>query len=254
MNQVLRFTKLDLRVQQATLKTTLAVAAVLVLLTWVTAPLPEMIVAVFTFAAAIVAVEPFRGDERGRLDTLYAVLPVSRALVVWGRYLTILGIQITFAATGVLLAFTAAAVKAVPMDTPPGWDDPVHRLRHQRADPRPGDTSPVPNRLRPLPAGSRSPQCWSSPHSPRSPTSQNSTSPNSRSPCRQPPGQPHYCRSPASLPWRYRRSSPPTCTPTATSEQSRRPRPGGHVGALHSAKFDRAARGSCVRSAGSCEQ
>lgn len=117
MSQVLRFSRLDFRVQQATLRTTLAIAALLALLTWVTAPLPPMIVAVFTFAAAIVAVEPFRGDERGRLDALYAVLPVSRAHVVWGRYLTMLGVQIVFVVIGVILAFAAAAIKAVPMDT-----------------------------------------------------------------------------------------------------------------------------------------
>ena len=106
MSRVLRFTQLDLRVQQATLKTTLAVGALLALLTWVTAPLPPLIVAVFTF----------RADERGRLDALYAVLPVRRAQVVGGRYLTMLGIQLLFAAIGVLLAFAAAAVKGVPMD------------------------------------------------------------------------------------------------------------------------------------------
>lgn len=116
MIQVLRFTQLDLRVQQATLRTTLAVAAVLALLAWVTTPLPPMIVAVFTFAAAIVAVEPFRSDERGRLDALYAVLPVGRANVVWGRYLTMLGTQVAFAAVGVVLAVVAAAVKALPLN------------------------------------------------------------------------------------------------------------------------------------------
>jgi hypothetical protein len=116
MSTVLRFTQLDLRVQRATLRSTLAVAALLALLTWVTAPIPPMIVAVFTFAAAIVAVEPFRSDERGRLDTLYALLPVGRAHVVWGRYLTMLGIQVAFAVVGVALALAAAAVKAMPLD------------------------------------------------------------------------------------------------------------------------------------------
>jgi len=116
MSGVLRFVRLDIRVQQATLRTTLAVAGLLAVLTWVVTPLPPMIVAIFTFAAAIVAVEPFRADERGRLDVLYAVLPVGRAEVVWGRYLTMLGVQVSFAAVGVLLAVAAAAAKAQPLD------------------------------------------------------------------------------------------------------------------------------------------
>lgn len=116
MSQVLRFTRLDLRVQLATLRATLAVAALLALMTLLLTPAPEMMVAVFTFAAAIVAVDPFRGDERGRLDVLYAVLPVARTHVVGGRYLTMLAIQIAFGAAGVLLALAAATAKSMPLD------------------------------------------------------------------------------------------------------------------------------------------
>lgn len=111
MTPTLRFAGLDLRVLQTTARSILGVSALLALLTWTTAPTPPMMVAVFLLAAGILAIEPFRADERGHLDALYATLPITRRHVVAGRYLTVLLITAACAVAGIVVGTAAAAVR-----------------------------------------------------------------------------------------------------------------------------------------------
>lgn len=115
MTAALRMTALDLRVLAAVARSMLAVAVVLAVITWITAPTPAMMVAVFLFAAAILAVDPFRSDERANLDALYATLPLSRHQVVAGRYLTTLVILAVSALTGLTLGTIAALTLGHPL-------------------------------------------------------------------------------------------------------------------------------------------
>jgi len=88
------FTRLDLsswfpRMQVAL--TLLFVVAIGVLL-----PVPGMAIMTAAIVASLMVSAPFLGDERGRLDTLYGVLPVSRSTVVIGRALAFIGVSMAF--------------------------------------------------------------------------------------------------------------------------------------------------------------
>nr|WP_300148846.1 ABC-2 transporter permease [Propionicimonas sp.] len=116
MTATLRMTMLDLRVLQAVARSLLGVSAVLAGMVWITAPTAIMMVAVFLLSAAILAVDPFRADERGHLDALYATLPLARGHVVAGRYLTALAVQVASALAGLALGLVAAAVHGDPLE------------------------------------------------------------------------------------------------------------------------------------------
>lgn len=68
-------------------------------------PVPGMAIAAAALVTSLMVSAPFLGDERGRLDTLYGVLPISRRTVVIGRTLSVL----TYYAVASLLA-TAVTV------------------------------------------------------------------------------------------------------------------------------------------------
>lgn len=71
-------------------------------------PIPGMAIAASAFVTTLIVSAPFLGDERGRLDTLYGVLPVSRRTIVAGRALAIFAYGILALATA--NAVTVAAV------------------------------------------------------------------------------------------------------------------------------------------------
>jgi hypothetical protein len=73
-------------------------------------PIPAIAVATAVAVASLSASAPFLGDERGRLDVLYATLPVSRAAVVAGRYLMLV---VLFLAVTVVAAAACAVTDAV---------------------------------------------------------------------------------------------------------------------------------------------
>jgi ABC-type transport system involved in multi-copper enzyme maturation permease subunit len=108
-------TGLDLRVLQAVAKSLIGVSVALAVMVWITAPTPVMMVAVFLLTAAILAVDPFRSDERGHLDVLYATLPLARGQVVAGRYLTALVVQAMSTLAGLALGLVAAAIHREPL-------------------------------------------------------------------------------------------------------------------------------------------
>ncbi|GAB2612343.1 ABC-2 transporter permease [Pseudactinotalea suaedae] len=68
-------------------------------------PLPAFGILAAAVLMVLLAPRTFANDERGRLDTLYATLPISRRAVVVGRYVALIALYLTLAAVG-----TAAAV------------------------------------------------------------------------------------------------------------------------------------------------
>lgn len=103
------FTRLDLsswfpRTQTAlTLLLTVAVGVLL--------PVPGMAIVASALITSLMVSAPFLGDERGHLDTLYGVLPVSRSTVVIGRSLSIIAYYLVAAALATIVTVISAVVR-----------------------------------------------------------------------------------------------------------------------------------------------
>lgn len=97
----LAFARFDLQSWLPRIQTLLPLAFIAVV--GIVLPIPGMAIAASAFVVTLIVSAPFLGDERGRLDTLYGVLPVSRRTIVVGRALAIL-------AYGVLALAVANAV------------------------------------------------------------------------------------------------------------------------------------------------
>lgn len=103
------FTRLDLSSwfpRTQTLLTLLFVAVVGVLL-----PVPGMAIMASAIVTSLMVSAPFLGDERGRLDTLYGVLPVSRSTVVIGRTLSIITYYVVAAALATVVTAISTAAR-----------------------------------------------------------------------------------------------------------------------------------------------
>lgn len=109
------FTRLDLSSwfpRPQTLLTLLFVVAVGVLL-----PVPGMAIVASTVVTSLMVSAPFLGDERGRLDTLYGALPVSRSTVVIGRTLSVLAYYVVAATLATIVTVISAAVRGDQVET-----------------------------------------------------------------------------------------------------------------------------------------
>lgn len=109
------FTRLDLSSwfpRTQTLLTLLFVAVVGVLL-----PIPGMAIMASAMVTSLMVSAPFLGDERGRLDTLYGVLPVSRSTVVIGRTLSIIAYYLAAAALATIITVITAVVRGGQIGT-----------------------------------------------------------------------------------------------------------------------------------------
>src|SRR5690606_28171814 len=95
-----------------TLLTLLFVVAVGVLL-----PVPGMAIVASTVVTSLMVSAPFLGDERGRLDTLYGALPVSRSTVVIGRTLSVLAYYVVAATLATIITVISAAVRGDQVET-----------------------------------------------------------------------------------------------------------------------------------------
>lgn len=105
----LAFTALDLRALRPYAKSillSLAVGAVAIVVP--SRSVQGVLPAMFFLAAAIGPQYPFSLDERSRLDTLFATLPLGRRAVVLGRYATMLTVALMLAALGLLVSLAAA--------------------------------------------------------------------------------------------------------------------------------------------------
>ncbi|MGP6171164.1 ABC-2 transporter permease [Microbacterium sp. A196] len=109
------FTRLDLSSWFPRTQTTLTllfVVAVGVLL-----PVPGMAIIASALVTSLMVSAPFLGDERGRLDTLYGVLPVSRSTVVIGRTVSIIAYYLVAAALATAVTVISAMVRGGQTDT-----------------------------------------------------------------------------------------------------------------------------------------
>ncbi|WP_221585982.1 ABC-2 transporter permease [Microbacterium sp. G2-8] len=109
------FTRLDLSswfLRAQTILTLALVAAVGVLL-----PVPGMAIMASAAVTSLMVSAPFLGDERGRLDALYGVLPLSRNNVVVGRTLSILVYYLVSVALAIIVTFASARVRGAPFDS-----------------------------------------------------------------------------------------------------------------------------------------
>jgi ABC-type transport system involved in multi-copper enzyme maturation permease subunit len=79
-------------------------------------PLPAFAVVGAVTVGSLIASGPFLADERGRLDTLYATLPVSRRHVVIGRYVTLVVLYLVAAVIASVVSLVAAGVRGTPFD------------------------------------------------------------------------------------------------------------------------------------------
>lgn len=82
------FTRFDLLSWMPRKQTLLPLALIAVV--GIALPVPGMAVVASAVVASMMISAPFLADERGRLETLYGVLPISRSRVVFGRTLAIL--------------------------------------------------------------------------------------------------------------------------------------------------------------------
>lgn len=82
-----------------------APALFLVLVAPIAAPWPAFAIGAAAIVMSLLASNPFAADERGRLDTLYATLPITRRGIVVARYLALMVLYVLVALLG-----TAAAI------------------------------------------------------------------------------------------------------------------------------------------------
>ncbi len=105
----LAFARFDLQSWLPRTQTLLPLAFIAVV--GIVLPVPGMAIAASAIVTMLLVSAPFLGDERGRLDTLYGVLPVSRRSIVVGRMLAILVLFVIAAAVANATTLVMAAVR-----------------------------------------------------------------------------------------------------------------------------------------------
>ncbi|WP_413320285.1 ABC-2 transporter permease [Agrococcus sp. 1P02AA] len=103
------FTRFDLRSWVPRTQTLLPLAAIVV--AGIVLPVPGMAIVAAAFIASLTVSTPFLGDERGQLDTLYGVMPVSRRTVVVGRALAVLAFTLAAFALALVVTLAVAATR-----------------------------------------------------------------------------------------------------------------------------------------------
>lgn len=90
-------------------------ALLVVLLVSVTSPWPATAIGGAAIVMSLLAANPFATDERGRLDTLYATLPISRRAVVLGRYLALVALYVVLALLGTIVSVVVPLLRREPV-------------------------------------------------------------------------------------------------------------------------------------------
>lgn len=103
------FTRFDLLSWLPRKQTLLPLAFIVVV--GIALPVPGMAVVASAVVASMMISAPFLADERGCLDTLYGVLPISRSTVVAGRALAILVYYVLASVTAVATTYAVAIVR-----------------------------------------------------------------------------------------------------------------------------------------------
>jgi hypothetical protein len=107
------FTRFDLSSSLARSQTLLALG--LVAVSGILVPVPGMAVLAAALVTSVMVSAPFLADERGRLDILYGVLPVSRRTVVIGRLLSLVVYYVAAAVLATVLTVCVALVRGQPV-------------------------------------------------------------------------------------------------------------------------------------------
>lgn len=81
----------------------------------VLAPLPALSILAAVALMVLLAPQTFAADERGRLDALYATLPISRRTVVTGRYVALVALYLALAAVATVSAVAATLAQGRPV-------------------------------------------------------------------------------------------------------------------------------------------
>ena len=79
-------------------------------------PWPTFAIGAAAIVMSLLAANPFAADERGRLDTLYATLPLSRSAVVIGRYVSLTVIYLLVVLAANILAVAVPLTKGAEID------------------------------------------------------------------------------------------------------------------------------------------
>lgn len=112
------FTLFDLRNFATTQPLRMLLPLALVVVFGATVPLSGAPIVIGALMAAVTASYYFQGDERGLLDTLYAITPISRCSVVVGRYISMLVLAAISVGLGAATAFIAAAIRHESLSWP----------------------------------------------------------------------------------------------------------------------------------------
>lgn len=110
------FTRLDLSGWFMRTQTILTLAFVAA--SGIVIPVPGMAILGAALVTSLMVSAPFLGDERGRLDTLYGVLPITRRTIVIGRVLSILVYFLIAAVVATVVTLIVALVRgqSVPIE------------------------------------------------------------------------------------------------------------------------------------------
>lgn len=109
------FARFDLRSWLPRTQTLLPLLVVLI--AGVMLPVPGMAIMAAAFVASLTVSAPFIGDEKGRLDTLYGVMPIPRGAVVRGRALAVLVYALVAAVLATVVTVVMATIRGDELAT-----------------------------------------------------------------------------------------------------------------------------------------
>ncbi len=112
---IAKFVLFDMRAFVTPLKR-VAPALLLVVVAPTIGPSPAFGIVAAAIVMSLLSSNPFAADERGRLDTLYSTLPLSRRSVVVGRYIALLVLYIVVALLGTVAALVVLLVQHETID------------------------------------------------------------------------------------------------------------------------------------------
>ena len=94
----------------------IAPALLLVLVAPAISPWPAFGIGAAAIVMSLLASNPFAADERGRLDTLYATLPISRRSIVISRYLALVVLYVAVALIATIAVIVVTVSQGKPVD------------------------------------------------------------------------------------------------------------------------------------------
>ncbi|MBN1170939.1 MAG: ABC-2 transporter permease, partial [Micromonosporaceae bacterium] len=132
MTHLAQFVRLDLMAMRPYLKSMVVMVAIVAVAVAATSREPLAVFPALMVMGAMFPSYPFSLDERAHLDALYATLPVSRTVVVLGRYVTLLimfaGVVLAGLVTVAVLVLVGSGIAALVHLG--GWTPPESFVDH----------------------------------------------------------------------------------------------------------------------------